>query len=549
MPVSSNKCDDSLLEHLLEDGLSQSQEEQLAEHLNSCSHCRERLETLAAEQGQWQQIGGVLKSEISGQHPSAEGGLSTLIPTALSRGGIQSRVGFGIQPEDFAVDFLKPSGKSDALGILNDIEIRAVIGHGGNGIVLKGFQEELARLVAVKVMAPQLAGSAAARKRFGREAQATAAIVHPSVMPVLTVHSDGQLPYLVMPYVDCESLQDRLDREGSLPVLDILRIACQVAGGLAAAHAQGLVHRDVKPANILLEKGVDRVMLTDFGLARAVDDATLTRTGLIAGTPQYMSPEQARGDAVDTRSDLFSLGSVIYAMCTGRPPFRAETSYGILRRVTDEQPRPVAELNPEIPDWLTGLTCRLMSKSADSRSENAEVLAKQLEDCIAHLQQPSVNALPREIRQLAAAQKTPGRSLDRLFAFTGNPVHVLPVLLLVLPLVVAAFSAFRDSGQDRTTPLNASLNSSGAESDDRKPTAVNSSGAEKSGERDSGSSPVTGSNPAEYVESDNSDTWSTDLGSQLDSLESELDWLLYVVEEQTEEQLPAFRKSVPSTIR
>jgi serine/threonine-protein kinase len=150
--------------------------------------------------------------------------------------------------------------------------------------VLKGFQEELNRVVAVKVMAPHLASVVAARKRFAREARATAAIVHPNVMPILHVDSSGQLPYLVMPYVDCESLQDRLDREGSLTILDVLRISLQVARGLAAAHAQGLVHRDVKPANILLEPGIERVMLTDFGLARAVDDATLTRSGLIAGT-------------------------------------------------------------------------------------------------------------------------------------------------------------------------------------------------------------------------------------------------------------------------
>ena len=185
--------------------------------------------------------------------------------------------------------------------------------------MLKGFQDELNRLVAVKVMAPHLASVVAARKRFAREARATAAIVHPNVMPVLHVDSSGQLPFLVMPYVDCESLQDPLDREGSLPMVDVLRISLQVARGLAAAHAQGLVHRDVKPANILLERGVERVMLTDFGLARAVDAATLTRSGLIAGTPHYMSPEQARGGAVDTRSDMFSLGSVRYGVSTVRP--------------------------------------------------------------------------------------------------------------------------------------------------------------------------------------------------------------------------------------
>ncbi len=123
----------------------------------------------------------------------------------------------------------------------------------------------------------------------------------------------------------------------------------QTAAGLAAAHAQGLVHRDVKPANILLENGVERVKLTDFGLARAVADASMTQSGVVAGTPQYMAPEQARAEATDHRADLFSLGSVLYAMCTGIPPFRAETPVAVLRRVTDDEPRPIRELNPESP--------------------------------------------------------------------------------------------------------------------------------------------------------------------------------------------------------
>ncbi len=126
-----------------------------------------------------------------------------------------------------------------------------------------------------------------------------------------------------MPYVPGHSLQERIDQTGPLELREILRIGMQTAAGLAAAHAQGLVHRDIKPANILLENGVERVRITDFGLARAVDDATQTQSGVVAGTPQYMAPEQARGEAVDHRADLFSLGSVLYAMCTGHSPFRA----------------------------------------------------------------------------------------------------------------------------------------------------------------------------------------------------------------------------------
>jgi serine/threonine-protein kinase len=228
-----------------------------------------------------------------------------------------------------------------------------------------------------------------------------------------------------MPYVACESLQQRIDREGPLEPKEVLRIGLQVAAGLAAAHAQGLVHRDVKPANILLEKTVDRVMLTDFGLARAVDDASLTRTGVIAGTPQYMSPEQARGESVDQRSDLFSLGGVMYAMCTGRPPFRGETSYGVLRRITDTEPRSIREVHPEIPDWLERIVQQLLAKSREERFPSADEVAELLQRCLAHLQQPTQVELPPQYREVTANKRV--ISPRSLFA----AVVVLIVLLIV----------------------------------------------------------------------------------------------------------------------
>src|SRR5262249_684386 len=157
-------------------------------------------------------------------------------------------------------------------------------------------------------------------KRFTREAQAQAAVSHEHIVTIHAVEETNGLPYLIMHYVAGLSLQQRLDRDGPLELQEILRIGMQTATGLAAAHAQGLVHRDIKPANILLENGVERVKITDFGLARAGSEASLTQTGFVAGTPQYMSPEQAEGKVIDQRSDLFSLGSVLYAMCTGQVP-------------------------------------------------------------------------------------------------------------------------------------------------------------------------------------------------------------------------------------
>ncbi len=227
-----------------------------------------------------------------------------------------------------------------------------------------------------------------------RKAQAVAAIAHEHVLPVHNVESSGKLPYLVMPFIAGSSLQTRLDQQGPLAIKDVVRIALQTAQGLSAAHAQGIVHRDVKPANILLEEDVDRVRITDFGLARAADDASVTRTGILAGTPQYMSPEQTRGEPIDPRSDLFSLGSVMYAMCTGRPPFRAETTMGVLRRISDDAPRPPREVNSDVPEWLEAIILRLLAKPPGERYASAAEVARLLEQCLAHLQHPTSVPLP-----------------------------------------------------------------------------------------------------------------------------------------------------------
>jgi len=465
MKSSPPKCDWTLLKRSLEDVLTEEQEDWLAAHLDDCAECQQSLASLAGDRNGWSRVETALRDEISGAHSLERGRESSLVlgkqePTS----GISRTNGRGVLPTDFAVDFLEPAMEAGSLGRLNDIEIREVIGQGGNGIVLKGYQKELNRLVSVKVMAPHLATSAAARQRFAREAQATAAIVHPNVMPVLTVHSQSQLPYLVMPYVDCESLQQRLDREGTLATLDVLRIGYQVAWGLAAAHAQGLVHRDVKPANILLARNVDRVMLTDFGLARAVDDATLTGTGLIAGTPLYMSPEQARGDSVSTGSDLFSLGSVMYAMSTGRPPFRAQTSYGILRRVIEDKQRPVSELNPEIPAWMEGLINRLLSKECDSRFATADEVANTLQECIAHVQQPHNHPLSPVVQAFAHPHPRAHRISERVFGGLKQHksflVASLAVALVLINFIPGVFDVDNNPTPDVSDPPLAVSNDS-----------------------------------------------------------------------------------------
>jgi hypothetical protein len=288
--------------------------------------------------------------------------------------------------DDGGLDFLAPSQKPGSLGRLGHYEVLEVVGRGGMGTVFRAFDTKLHRVVALKALAPQLATSSAARQRFVREARAAAAVSHDHIIAIHTVEDTGPVPYLVMQFIDGPTLQKKLDRTGQLALKEILRIGLQIAEGLAAAHRQGLVHRDIKPANILLENGVERVKITDFGLARAGDDASLSQSGVVAGTPMYMSPEQADGLPVDFRSDLFSLGSVMYTMCTGRPPFRAPTPVAVLKRVCEETPRPIREINPELPPWLEELVVRLHAKAPADRVASAREVADLLARHLAELQ-------------------------------------------------------------------------------------------------------------------------------------------------------------------
>ena len=296
------------------------------------------------------------------------------------------------------LDFLAPSEKPGSLGRLGHYEVLEVAGRGGMGtVVFRAFDTKLHRVVAIKALAPQLATSSAARQRFVREARAAAAVTHDHIIAIHAVEDAGPVPYLVMQFIDGPTLQKKLDRTGQLPLKEILRIGLQIAEGLAAAHRHGLVHRDVKPANILLENGVERVKITDFGLARAADDASLSQSGVVAGTPMYMSPEQAQGEAVDFRSDLFSLGSVLYTMCAGRPPFRAPTAMAVLKRVCEEIARPARELNAELPPWLGDLLVRLHAKAPADRFASAQEVADLLARHLAELQHgapPSPPATP-----------------------------------------------------------------------------------------------------------------------------------------------------------
>ncbi|MEO8271208.1 MAG: serine/threonine-protein kinase, partial [Aureliella sp.] len=298
--------------------------------------------------------------------------------------------------DKISLGFLKPSDKDGVLGTIGPYEVLEAIGRGGMGVVLRACDPKLNRIVAVKALLPELASNPNSRRRFLREAQAAAAISHPHVVSIHAVDDSDQHhsgtpvpPFLVMECIVGQSLQQKLDKVGPLRLTEILRISRQIADGLAAAHKQGLVHRDIKPANILLENGVERVKITDFGLARAIDDITMTRTGEVCGTPQYMSPEQACGDRVDHRSDLFSLGCVMYAMCTGHSPFRGDSVAHVIKRVTQDEPRSIADQSPEIPQWLIEIINSLLQKKTEHRFQSAEALTTILDQHLARIQHPS----------------------------------------------------------------------------------------------------------------------------------------------------------------
>jgi serine/threonine protein kinase/WD40 repeat protein len=378
--------------------------EQVQQHLAACPRCLDTVSHLQAGDTLIEAMRAQAQAPSQPEDDVVESligrlsGLYRKTETSAVEGpssGSSSGSGFDPSPrEDLA--FLAPPQTPDELGRLGDYRIFKVLGAGGMGIVFEAEDPQLHRRVALKVMKPELAARPAERQRFLREAQAMAAIEHDHIVAIYQVSEDRGLPFLAMQLLKGETLEDRLRRAASpplplgegrgdgsrspttLPIAEILRIGREIAAGLAAAHAQGLTHRDVKPPNVWLEKS-GRVKILDFGLARPVqDDAHLTQSGLIAGTPQYMAPEQAEGQPVDRLCDLFSLGCVLYRLLTGRLPFRGPNTMAVLRALAVEQPQPPHEVRPEVPRALSDLTMRLIAKEPKDRPQSAAGVAESL---------------------------------------------------------------------------------------------------------------------------------------------------------------------------
>jgi serine/threonine-protein kinase len=387
MPANACPCDDRL-QGLLDGSICDRDVPALMAHLDHCACCRRRLDALAGSPGTWHGLARNLRGK------DREGEESPALAAVLA----DLRSG----PDEEATGPAPSRSASAVPARVGRYQIERLVGRGGMGRVYKAFDPSLRRVVAVKLLNDSLAADPTARSRFLREARAVASITHDHVVTIHEVDEEAGQPYIVMQFIHGESLQTRVDRLGALRLRDVLLIGTQVAAGLAAAHAQGIVHRDVKPGNILLEKGLERARITDFGLARVADDVCATETGDVLGTPQYMSPEQARGEAVDHRSDLFSLGAVLYTMCTGERPFRAGPALSVLKRVCEEEPRPIRRTNPEVPAWLAAIVEKLMAKDPDRRFQSAGEVADLLERHLAHVQQPDAVPPPAPIAAVAA---------------------------------------------------------------------------------------------------------------------------------------------------
>lgn len=414
--TSKDRClSKSQVADLLAERLSGIDETTVVEHLDHCPSCRRRAEAAASSDEFWAELRGRLGTD----------------DTSLDHDREHERRGPGESRDALAL--LGPSDFPTSLGRIGAYEVKSVIGRGATGVVFKAYEPSLNRFVAIKLLSPALASSPVAKRRFEQEARAIAAVSHDHVVPIFGTGEHAGSPYIVMRYVPGLSLQRRLDLRGQLGPRESVRIGMQVVSGLAAAHAQGIVHRDIKPANILLEHDLERALVTDFGLARAAHEVPLTQTGGIAGTPEYMSPEQIKGEALDPRSDLFSLGAVLYAMAAGYPPFRSTTAYGVMWKICEHEPTPLRAINAETPAWYEELTAGLLRQDPADRPQSAESIAQILESELAHMQSP------RSFPQPARDWRTPVTPAPR-------PRGRLAVALAAAPALLGAVWIAHETG-------------------------------------------------------------------------------------------------------
>jgi serine/threonine protein kinase/Leucine-rich repeat (LRR) protein len=393
MAVAAQCPDPKQLQALMLGRLSEKAAASLEHHLASCGRCCAVLRTLPADDTLVEAMRARAKIAL---HPAEQdvveglmGRMRKLRPVAAAAHDTATGEHTKGDAEPMSANresfgFLNPPHSPEELGRLGPYRVLKVLGHGGMGMVFLAEDPRLKRTVALKVMLPEVAKKETARERFLREARATAAIEHDHIITIYQVDEDRGVPYLAMPLLKGMSLESYLKRaketKKPLTLGQILKLAREIAKGLAAAHERGLIHRDIKPANIWLDATAGgRVKILDFGLARPTEtDSTITQSGMIVGTPAYMAPEQAAGQKIDGRADLFSLGCVLYRLCSGHLPWHGETAMATLMAVATEEETPLGQLNPDLPPALTELVAKLLAKKPEGRPRSAKAVVEAI---------------------------------------------------------------------------------------------------------------------------------------------------------------------------
>ena len=375
------------LQGFLEGALDDNQQKVVESHLLDCLNCEDTIRMLGVNDT-FDELAQSALAKIAHEHCGDD---ESIVADLIEKmRGIDQSTGFIVSKprRDMAkrmlineqherasevICQLLPSDDEQILGLLGEYEVIELIGVGSSGVVFRARDTQLDRFIALKVLRPSL--GSAARKRFLLEARAAAAIDHENVIMIHQVGEQGSLAFIAMQLLPGETLETKLEREATIPPAESQEIARQIAHGLQAAHKLNMIHRDIKPANIWLDSERDRVKILDFGLARVTDDdPKFTDTGMIAGTPTFMSPEQARGSEIDARSDLFSLGCVLYRMLTGELPFYGKNVLATLQSIQRDEPVPPAHLNANIPHNVSQLTRCLLAKHPEQRPDNIEQL-------------------------------------------------------------------------------------------------------------------------------------------------------------------------------
>ncbi|MEL7497622.1 MAG: serine/threonine-protein kinase [Planctomycetota bacterium] len=372
MSEPKNCPDPKWFARLIDGGLPSEQEAKLIKHLDRCSACQEKVE-------QYHHSELLANAETDKLTLKSSG---TQIPKAMESKLAQVRSQRPSEPSTFNSGYadIQPwlEDVNPNIGRIAEFELVRFIGRGGMGVVFEAHDTKLERAVAIKLMSPGLLADANASDRFLREARSAAKINHTNVVTVHAVDQVRGLPYLVMELVRGPSLEQQLSFKTKLPTIEILKIARQTALGLSAAHENGITHRDIKPSNLMFDKHSKRIRIADFGLASTVNDTSLTRSGMLIGTPDFASPEQVNGQPVDARSDLFSLGSVLFMLCAGKPPFASDSLMQTLDAVRHAAPD-FDELNHQsVPQGLIDVIRRLMQKQPENRFQTAEELCQAL---------------------------------------------------------------------------------------------------------------------------------------------------------------------------